>query len=193
MASCSGSFFGFTRRRRPREGEGTRRPSFMTRPPSRLHRRSGVSCGSGLTGTSGGAGTDPEERELEPEDYKDACSIRLGNQELSRRRERDGAGYSSDGWLPPSICARMMESGRARPTIGGDSWSSGARTAAIRRWWIPARRRGGERSTPSRWPGCPPRTWGRSARTPAWRRGLPQPWRREPRLRATVAPGRRRC
>ncbi|KAE8813500.1 Protein TRANSPARENT TESTA 12 [Hordeum vulgare] len=80
-----GSIFGLTRRV---EESG----SLMTMSVLRMHRPSGVSCCSGLTGSNAG---DPEEREPEPEPLDDeyiAVSILLDVEVLPWRLEKVGSG-----------------------------------------------------------------------------------------------------
>lgn len=76
----------------------------MTRLPPWVRRWSGVFCGLGLTGRS-----DADLEEQEPEDDEDGVSMRLGVQELLRRREKEDAGYSSGGSLPPLTWASTVE------------------------------------------------------------------------------------
>ncbi|KAE8790660.1 Speckle-type POZ protein [Hordeum vulgare] len=72
----------------------------MTRLPLGLRRWSGVSCGSGLTGTNGAAVSE----EREPEDEEDDGSMRLGIEKLLPRQENYDTWYSSRGSLVPSMC-----------------------------------------------------------------------------------------
>ncbi|KAE8819116.1 hypothetical protein D1007_03101 [Hordeum vulgare] len=111
MARCSyltgrslGSVFGLTRQE---EAPG----SLMTMSAMRVCRPNGVSCGSGLKGRNVG---DPEEPEQELDDEDDVVSIRLGVQELPRRRDKaGGGGYSYLGGMPPSMCSRTAS--KVRP------------------------------------------------------------------------------
>ena len=75
----------------------------------RVRQLTGVSWGSGLTGRRQG---EPDERPDEEEDAP-GRSMRLGVQELPRRREKDGgAGYSRRGVLPPSMYSRTASNVR---------------------------------------------------------------------------------
>ena len=71
----------------------------------RVRALTGVSWGSGLTGRR--QGEPPDEEEAPP------VSMRLGVQELPRRREKEGgAGYSRRGVLPPSMYSRTASNVR---------------------------------------------------------------------------------
>ncbi|KAE8795490.1 hypothetical protein D1007_29721 [Hordeum vulgare] len=104
-----GSVFGLMRRE---EASG----SLVMKPPLRVHRPSGISCGSGLTGRS--AGDPPKERERDPDEVDDPVSIRLGIQELPRRREKtDGGGFRVFFRKPDWM--RAIYARRSAPRGGG--------------------------------------------------------------------------
>ncbi|KAE8815667.1 hypothetical protein D1007_06853 [Hordeum vulgare] len=106
-----GSVFGLTRR------DGVP-GSLMTMSSLRVHRLSCVSCGSVLTGRNA---NNTEEREREPDEEDAAVSIRLGVQEMPRRRKKaDGGGHSYLSELPPSMCSRTASN--VRPGIPHHWW-----------------------------------------------------------------------
>ena len=87
---------GSTRTKRP---VGVEALAPMQTPELRVLALTGAPWGSGLTGR----------RQAEPPDYEEEppVSMRLGVQELPRRREKEGgAGYSRRGVLPPSMYSR---------------------------------------------------------------------------------------